>query len=249
LDSNFIQDGEKMRVLFLIISLCTVSFGVVAAEPPDWFISLRDAIYEQNLAADDVVPLYKSTLHEAETQLSGHVRFTVLSRCEYMMGRALLYEGRKKEAEMHYEKGREWAKKSLDESATAEGYQMLAENISQLCTVRTVFWVMANGLDVEEYAEEALKLDPRNAAAQYMIAARYVYAPAPFYKYNKGIDMMMNIENNADLQRDDRFNVYSAIGYAYIQQKKYQEARPWLEKALAIYPSNKFVRGLLEQKG
>jgi tetratricopeptide (TPR) repeat protein len=43
--------------------------------------------------------------------------------------------------------------------------------------------------------------------------------------------------------------VYLAIGYAYIQQKKYQEARPWLEKARAVYPSNKFVRELLEQKG
>jgi tetratricopeptide (TPR) repeat protein len=237
-----------MRVLFLLVSLCTVSFGAVAAEPPDWFIPLRDAVYEQNLAVNGIVPLYKSTFLVAEMRLGGHARFTALSRCEYMMGRALLYEGRKKEAEAHYEKGREWAKKSLDELATAEGYQMLAENISQLCVVRTAIWTMANGLDVEKYAKEALKLDPRNAAAQHMIAARYVYAPAPFHDYNRGITMMMSIENNAILQKDDRFNVYSAIGYAYIQQKKYQEARPWLEKALTVYPSNKFVRELLEQK-
>jgi hypothetical protein len=44
---------------------------------------------------------------------------------------------------------------------------------------------------------------------------------------------------------DDLFNVYSAIGYVYIQQKKYTEAKPWLLLSLEVYPTNKYVRSLL----
>jgi tetratricopeptide (TPR) repeat protein len=235
------------RIFFLLITTCAVSLYAAAVEPPEWFIPLRDAVYEQNLDARSIAPIYTETLLTAQARLEGCEYFTVLSRCEYMMGRALQYEGRKAEAAAHYEKGIEWAKKSLAEGATAEGHQMLAENISQSCAVRSVSWAIANGLKVEEYAKEALKLDPQNTAAQYMIAARYIYAPAPFHNYRRGISMMEDIAaaNNAHIPKDDLFNVYLAIGYAYSQQKKYPEAQPWLEKALAIYPSNKFARGLL----
>jgi tetratricopeptide (TPR) repeat protein len=238
------------RAFFLFINLCALLLSALAAAPPDWFLPLRDAIYEQKLAADEIAPMYWTIVHTAETQLSGYERSTTLSRCEYMMGRALQYENRKEEAAAYYEKGMDWAKKSLAEQPTAEAYQMLAENISQSCAVRSTVWAIANGLKVEEYAKEALKIDSQNAAAQYMIAARYVFAPAPFHNYNRGLRMMQEIadETSEKLQKDDRFNVYSAIGYTYIQQKKFTEARPWLEKALTVYPSNQFVRGLLEQK-
>jgi tetratricopeptide (TPR) repeat protein len=34
---------------------------------------------------------------------------------------------------------------------------------------------------------------------------------------------------------------YSAMGYAYMQQKNYLTARFWLEKSLTLYPTNKFA--------
>jgi tetratricopeptide (TPR) repeat protein len=242
------RTARRLPLLLAVLGACT--FGLYAAEPPDWFLPLREAVYEQRRSADEIAPVYQAALKSAEARLSGYERDAALSRCEYMMGRALQYENRKAEAAAHYEKGMDWAKKSLAERSTAEAYQMLAENISQSCAVRSVTWAMANGLKVEEYAKEALKLDPRNAAAQYMIAARYVFAPAPFHNYRRGLSMMQDIAAGtaADLQKDDRFNVYTAIGYVYVQQKKFPDARPWLEKALAVYPSNQFARELLEQK-
>jgi Tfp pilus assembly protein PilF len=77
-----------------------------------------------------------------------------------------------------------------------------------------------------------------------MVAARWVYAPPPFHNYKKGIEMMEAILTEGDMEKDDRFNVHISIGYAYIQQKKYADARPWIDKALEIYPSNKFARDL-----
>ncbi len=47
------------------------------------------------------------------------------------------------------------------------------------------------------------------------------------------------------MQKDVRFNVHSAIGYVYMQQKKYNDAKPWLERALEVYPTNKFVQNML----
>jgi tetratricopeptide (TPR) repeat protein len=52
-------------------------------------------------------------------------------------------------------------------------------------------------------------------------------------------------ENDAGLQKDDRFHVYSSIGYAYYQQKQYEKATIWLQKSLTLYPTNKFVQGIL----
>jgi uncharacterized protein HemY len=140
------------------------------------------------------------------------------------------------------------AKKALDSAPSAAGWLMLAENLSQNCVVRNWTYAMANGLDVEKYAKNALALDSRNAAAHYLIASRWVYAPAPFHNHKKGIQMMEAIISEADMEKDDRFNVYSAIGYAYIQQKKYADARPWLLKSLEVYPSNKYAVELLEKK-
>jgi tetratricopeptide (TPR) repeat protein len=223
--------------------------GVIlyADSVPDFYVPLRDAVYEQNLTADEIVDLYRTTKAQAETALSGAALFVVLSRCEYMMGRAYQYEERKDEAAARYAEGIAWAEKALDAGAGAEGWQMWAENISQSCAVRPVSYAMTNGLKVEQYAKKALELDARNAAALYMLAARWVYAPSPFHNYKKGIQMMENILVNGDMHRDDLFNVYSAIGYAYFQQKKYMEAKPWFLKSLEVYPANKYVRGLLEK--
>jgi tetratricopeptide (TPR) repeat protein len=162
------------------------------------------------------------------------------------MGRAFQYEERRDEAAARYGEGINWAEKALDAGGGSESWQMLAENISQSCAVRSTAYAMANGLKVEKYAKNALNLNSRNAAAQYMVAARWIYAPAPFGNYPRGIQMMQEIITGGDMQRDDEFNVYSAIGYACVRQKKYAEARPWLLKSLEIYPSNKYARSLLE---
>ena len=233
-----------MRVFALIVF---ISAGVFAENLPDWYIPLREAVYEQQLTADQIVPLYREVSNRARQTLSGPAMYVALSRCEYMMGRVYQFENRKEEAAARYAEGIEWAEKALDERASAEAWQMLAENISQSCVVRPTTYAMANGLKVEKYSKNALSLNGRNAAAQYMIAARWVFAPAPFHNYRKGIEMMSAIINDGDMDKDDRFNVYSAIGYAYVQQKKTSDARPWFQRSLEIYPTNKYVGEMLSK--
>ena len=241
----------RLLTLFIFIIKANLFFAVPVAAAtaalPDWFLPLREAVYEQQLSADQIFPIYQNISKIAQENLSGEALNVMLSRSEYMMGRAYQFEGRNQEAADRYSEGIVFAEKALDIRKSAEAWQMLAENISQSCAVRGTAYAMANGLKVERYSKNALALNKRNAAAQYMIAARWVYAPAPFHNYRRGIDMMTAILTEGDMDKDDRFNVYSAIGYALIQQKKHTDARPWIQRALEIYPTNKYALGLISQ--
>jgi tetratricopeptide (TPR) repeat protein len=250
------KTGEKryietrMRRL-VFMTLLTASVGLWAESLPEWLIPLREAIYEQQLKADEVKPLYLAATAAARRYCSGADLDVALSRCEYFMGRVLQYDKRNSEAAEHFAEGMKFAEKAIEaagELPSDEAWLMLSDNLSQNCTVRSTAYVMANGLNVEKYAKNALALNSRNATAQYIVAARWVFAPAPFHNHKKGIQMMEAILTEGDLEKDDYYNVYSAIAYALIQQKKYAEARPWLLKALEIYPTNKFAAELLEKK-
>jgi tetratricopeptide (TPR) repeat protein len=213
---------------------------------PDYFLPLRDAIYAQELSADEIIPLYRDALGKARGNLAGHELYTMLSRCEYMMGRAYQEDRRKDEAVRCYERGVAWAEKANAETPTAGAYEMLASNIGQQCMLRPIPWVMVNGIKVEENAKKGLELDRRHAACMYMIASRWAFGPGPFGNPRRGITELSAILNEGDnLGTDDYFNVYTGIAYAYLRLKSKMEAALWAAKALEIYPTNKFARGLL----
>jgi len=235
-------------MIILIFSLLSLSSVPASAETsPDWFLPLRDAVYGHQMPANELVPLYRETTDKAKESLSGPALFIILSRCENLIGLAFRDEELKKEAANHFAEGILWAEKALDAQASAEAWHMLAENISQSCAVRPVSYAMANGLKVERYAKNALALNSRNSGAQYLIAARWVFAPPPLHNYNRGIEMMTAILTESDIEKEDLFRVQSAIGYCYFQQKKLTQAKPWLLKSLDLFPTNKFVLDLLEK--
>jgi len=225
-----------------------MGMGLWADNIPEWLVPLREAVYEQQLRADEIAPLYENAKAASLTRSSGIAQDLALSRCEFFMGRALHFDERKQEAVVHYNEGMRLAEKALEASPSSQAWVLRAENLSQACSIGPWTYTAANGLNVEKFAKNALAFDSRNAAAQFLIAARWVFAPAPFHNHRRGIEMMKEILDNGDLEKDDYFNVYSAIGYGYLQQKKYDDARPWLEKSLEVYPTNKFAAGLLEKK-
>ncbi len=242
--------NKVLCIAWALSAFCVFSLFAEDNLPP-YFLALREAVYEQNLSSGEIVPIYNESKRQAELSLNGKDLYIMLSRCAYMMGRAYQYEEQKDKAGSCYDEGIVHAQNSLDIMPTDTGWQMLAENISQNCAVKSTGYAISNGLKVQNYSENALKLNPNNAACQYMAAARWVFAPSPFHNYRRGIRMMEDIVNNnsAGMQKDDRFNVLSAIGYAYFQQKKYTDAKPWLEKALEVYPTNKFVQNMLNEAG
>jgi tetratricopeptide (TPR) repeat protein len=211
---------------------------------PDWLYPLREAVYEQELNADEIFPLYKAAFEQADA-LSGIDRLNMRSRCDYLMGRAYQYYKIKDKAIEHYERACADAKAALDEQKTALGWTNYAESLSQQCALKSVWWVMLNGTDVEKFARNALELNPKEVKAQYLIASRWVYAPAPFSDIEKGIKMMRDILEGAGelekMEKDDLFNVWTALAYGYTRDKKTAQALDCIERALSVYPSNKFV--------
>lgn len=236
-----------MRKLSLIIFLIT-GIGLWGETLPEWLIPLREAVYGQQLGVNEIRPLYEAAKAAAQAHCTGTALDTALSRCEYLMGRTLHFYERKQEAVVHYHEGMRLAEKALAAAPSSEGWLLRAENLSQACSIGPWSYTVANGLNVEKFAKNALAINSRSAAAQYLVAARWVFAPAPFNNIRRGIEMMQAILVNSDLEKDDYFNVYSAIGYGYLQQKKHADARPWLIKSLEIYPTNKFAAELLNTR-
>jgi len=237
--------GSMKNVLALAFMLTAV-FGVRAEGLPDWMLPLREAVYEQVLSADEVRPLYLDALSAAEQNASGASLNLAVSQAEYFMGRALLFEERNPEARTHFSEGLRLAQLTVQQAPSAQAWALRGDNLAHLIQASNWTFAMANGLDVEKFANSALAIDGRNAAAKYLIASRWVFAPSPFNNINRGIDMMQAILRENNMEKDDLFNVNSAIGWGYLQQRKYEEAKPYIRRAIEVYPTNVWAAELLQ---
>jgi len=231
-------------ILFFIIAANAVSW---AENVPEWQLPLKNAVFEHVLNSSQIRALYNDAVSAAGRELSGVELDLALSSCEQLMGQALLDEQKNEEARPYFVNGLSLAQKALAARESAEGWVLAAENLSRLCQIGPWTYTVANGLNVEKWANNALILNPRNALAQYIIASRWVFAPGLLGNIRKGIDMMRAIFNNADMDVYDHFNVNSAIGYGYVHWKRPAEARPWLLKARELFPANRYVAGLLAE--
>ncbi|MDR2795693.1 MAG: hypothetical protein LBB47_03155 [Spirochaetaceae bacterium] len=227
--------------------LCLNAAFAGAGEPPDWFTPLRDAVYGYTGDAEYIARIGNEVEDRAKQELSGTDLLTMLSYCEFLIARAYHAEENNEQAERRVQRGFDYADSSVKDKPTSEAYRMMAENISRLCMLKSTAWVIANGLKVERYAKKGLEYDKRNGACAYLIASRWVYAPAPFGNVKKGITEMKKILSGSyDLQKEDYFNVYYSLAYGYIRNKRADEARSWLEKAAAVYPENKDLLNLIQ---
>jgi hypothetical protein len=214
---------------------------------PDSFYALRDTVYMQDSSALQVVRLYAAAKTEAEQVLAGVDLYIALSRCAYFAGITFQAEGRKSEAAAYYDQGIVWAEDSLSIRPTSEAYQYLAANIALSCWVRPRSYALAHIGKIEENAKRALALNPQNWAAQYIIAAKYIQAPWPLGNIKKGANLLREIvgRNLESLEREDLCNIYLAMAVVSQKEKKYDEEGLWQERALALYPTNRFRETLL----
>lgn len=241
----------KFLKIFLVMIVGTTSlFAEVNTHDVLWdeYIALRDAMYNNQYSADGLLPLYDVAVATAKEKFSEDTLLVALSRCEYIMGRAYSYEENKDAAGARYDAGDKFAEQSLDIRESATAHLMRGENISQNCSVKPVSYALSHGTKIAGLAKKVLKLDEKYGAAMYLQTAQHIYAPSPFHNHKKGIREMQEIleDSSVRLEKDDMFNLISAIGYGYLQQEKIDEARTWLLKALEVYPGNKYVQSLLK---
>jgi tetratricopeptide (TPR) repeat protein len=230
-----------MALKNIMVFILALNAALLSAEAlPDWFAPLRDAVYGGVDDAASIKRIGGAVEERAKMELSGVELYNTLSYCKFLIAKAYQNESNYDKSLLNFQRGLDYANMSVKINPTSEGYRMMAENISQLCTLNSTAWVIANGLKVETYAKKGLEYDKRNAACGYLIAARWIYAPAPFNNVKKGINQMEQILSGPyDLQKDDWFNIYYSIAYGYNLIKQPDKTKLWLEKSLSVYPENK----------
>ena len=234
----------KFRCFFILLFQAAI---LHANTFPESFCTFRETVYAQNTNLLELMRLYTQAKEDIEKTSTGADLYTVLSRCEYLMGLSFQIEGKKNEAAAFYEQGIVWAEESLTRQPTSEGYRLLGTNISLLCGVRRSYALSHFG-SIEANANRAIDLDPQNLTAYYLIAAKYVVAPWPFGNVRKGASLLEEItrQNIALMEREDLFNLYLMLELACLKLKRNEEAQMWHEKAAALYPANNFISVLLK---
>jgi tetratricopeptide (TPR) repeat protein len=223
----------RILVLCVLVLALTLPAGAqqsgTGARVQAVYEALRDAVY-------DYEPLsrqkerYREALGElAASSLPAADLGLWRSRIEYLAGRGFQAREEKQDAIGHYEAGLAALEVFAAKEKPSEAWRMTSECISQLCLLKNVAWVVANGPKVMSYAEKAIALDPRNAP---------VFGGNP----GRGIELMREALALGTAEKDDLFNIYSGIGIAYSKMDDKAAARPWMDKALALYPGNEYIR-------
>jgi tetratricopeptide (TPR) repeat protein len=231
------------------IEVCAASAGNLSMVRTGYEV-LRDAVYNSEALSrieaayrDAVARLEQAGLPDADQVLWR-------SRIEYMVARGYHALEDKVHSVAHYESGLASLEVLTPDQVSSESWRMTSECISQLCLLKKVGYIVTNGPKVSTYAEKALAMDPKNAAAQVIIAASRIYPPAMFGGNPKrGIELMKEALSFGTADRDDLFNIYLGMGLAYGKLKSIEEARRWLGMALELYPGNNYARSEYEKLG
>lgn len=234
----------------LCCAVCCYAQGGLPTElKPVSLAVFRDTMYADPLNDESLRVLYEQTKTDILASLSDYDMYVAQSRLDYYMGRSYSYAQNKTEAAFFYDRSLESAEKALAIRQGPEALLMQGESLSQNCAVKPTSYALAHGMKIGKIAKQALDADPKNGAALYLLSAQHIYAPSPFNNYRRGIKEMQQILDTSGvrLENDDLFNITSALAYVYIRQEKYDEALPWIQKALEVYPTNFFALSLQEQ--
>jgi tetratricopeptide (TPR) repeat protein len=242
----FLGEIMKKKIIMGIMFQFTLT-AVLFAEAPAWFISLRDAVFEQKLSGSEILPIYVAAKDHTEGIFSEVDKYIMHARCENLMGQIYQWEGDNTQAGNYYKRGESFANSAIDIQPTSEGYYVLAESIALLCNVKGLGYQMANGMRFMTIANMAISRDPHNAAAKYLLAAMYAFPDPPFRNLRIARQRLEKIIDNDNeyMSPDIRFNVYYALGFVNQKQNRLVDARYWFHKASALYPTNKDVQNRL----
>ena len=234
-----------MVIIFYVFFTQTISASH-ANNYPNSFTVFRDTVYMQNRNLLETMRLYTAAKQEIETSLSGVDKLILLSRCEYLMGITFRVENKNNEAAAYFEQGIVWAEESISINPTSEGYRLLGTNIFFLCEVRTSYG-LKNFKKIEENAQRALELN-NNLMAKCLMATFYISTPWPVSDVRRGMRILDDImqQNYFNLDWEDQFNIFLMLQAVCIKLNRNQEAEIWRAGGEAIYPTNNFIKFLVE---
>lgn len=257
-------------ITYFALSISSILFANARAD--ELTDVLSKAVLGQQLDLTAFVQLYDEQEQEFKRlDLTSQERFYYLAEREYWLARKyqslptvaaeieyykLNTQGDHKEASQLYPnkkiviKHYENALQNIDaylknDKKNSKAYILFADIQGHLVLLKSLTYMLVNGLKVPNATQKAIDLDDNNIYALIMKSSAEIFTPA-LYGGNppKGIKMAKEILTKSNLTEQDKFNIYATIAHAYMLEKKYNEVSPWLEKASAIYPQNKYVQAL-----
>jgi tetratricopeptide (TPR) repeat protein len=249
-DKIFVIIGSTL----ILPALCLT--GARAGTIPPEFVpvyeTLRDAVY-QNAPIAEIRNHYK-TADSLRTKVIKDKKDNSYwsGRLEYLAGRAENELQNWKEADAHLAIGLKAIDEHMRTCSCDEGWRVKSAIMGQMCLVKIrqmeYWWVFMHGLEVSYLANTALKIQPRNGKAHILIASTLVYPPV-LYGGNpsKGIEVMNTALEMPDIEKDDLFNIFSGLGIAYGRLERREEALAYLNKALELYPGNRYAAEKLKE--
>lgn len=219
--------------------------------------ALRDAMYMS--AAPETVESEAGRLAAAlrSAGLPETERALALARAEYYAARSWKEADNKAKAIPHYEEAIVQARAALAAGETAARIIALMKPLSELCLLKDMAFLVANGPKIGQYAKRALALEPGNPAALIAIAASKAYPPAIFGGNPKQALAEMEAllarqsgavrEPGAGLAKDELFDLRMCAGTACEKLGRKAEAAAWFRQALELYPGNAYAREQLKK--
>jgi tetratricopeptide (TPR) repeat protein len=204
-------------------------------------------VYNQSRDSIKINRLFDTSLNAAENLTPELPKLYWLAQTHFLIGwyyhRTL---NNRKLAKKHWKIMYEYADKALEIQEFSEGFRLKAEAICHLCMVTSVPWVIINGLRIKGYCEKALDLYPENGKAMFLLGGAKAYPPFWFGgNPREAIRLLKKALKMKYLELNDKYNIYTAMGVAYLKEKKYTKAIGSLEKSLLIYPGNEFSQSML----
>jgi len=241
--------GEILALVPFLLVIVTASFAGAWTVPPAFepaYTQLRDLVY-QNAPIAQIRKSYETADSLRAIVIQDRDESAYWSaRIEYLAGRAENELRNWKAADSHLAIGLTAVQRHLDRCSCDEGWRVKSAILGQMCLVKIrrfeYWWVFLHGLDVSHFADEALKAQPKNGKAKILVGSTLVYPPL-IYGGNpkRGIEVMNDALSMPDIEKDDMFNIFSGIGIAYGRLDKKPEALAYLNKALMLYPSNRYA--------
>jgi len=257
-----------ITLLFIFIS--SSAFG--KEEYYRQYEHFRDIVYLQNVTIPEMREFYLKTVKIVKsTTLNEKKKYTLLAQIESLMGtyfqlataenykvmvdvtqfnpkkgyNALKYT---KEATYHFTRSVKLSNRAMKKGEFSAALAIRSNSAGQLCILKGLFYTLTHGLGVLGDSSKARKLDKSNVKAMVLYASTKAYPPPIYFGNPKyAIKILNNILKMKNIEKDDYFNIYLALGLSYAKQKKNVQSLYWLKRALKIYPTNKIAGELQRQ--
>lgn len=223
-----------------------------SAADRDIYCQLRDGVY--NGASPEAIESQATFLLREMALFSGTEaeRLLLRSRIAYYAGRCWSDHKNKKSAIPWLEQAVAAAQELLGlEGDTPRALVVYAEPLGELCILKDIAFLVANGPKVGQSATKALKADPDNVRALLLKASALAYPP-PIWggNYAKALEAYAAILRNAPpsgLSPDVLFDLRVGVATAYANLKQGELARWWFSAARELFPNNLYATRELER--